>query len=545
MPALSIMKEERFVLKKKSALTLQTTITILVCSVVALSLLVTDILMSEEISQSTQKNQAEKATNIARIVSHSSLVIDALSKKRSEKDIQSYANELMQITHVQFIVVMDMHGIRKSHPDQNKIGKRFVGGDEGPVLHGKENVSIAKGTLGYSLRAFSPVYSGNRKQIGAVAVGISLNMVNQDVKNSRNMIYIAIGLGIIVGIIGALFLARKVKKTMFGLEPYEIARLLEERNAMLQSTKEGILAIDQNTCITLINNEGLRLFKEAGINENPVGSLVDSCFPQLQLKNILETGIPKINEEIHLSNITLLSNQLPIIVGNTIVGAVATFRDKTEMNQLAEQLTGVKLYAEALRAQSHEFMNKLHVILGLVHLKHYDKLADYITFISDHLQNEVGYIAKKLKDPALAGFILGKMSYARECSTELVFDGQGVLPEPHNPELTHELITILGNLVDNALEAVAAQSDKHIDIYFEYLDDQLLFEVSDNGPGLTESLAQQAFMKGISSKGKNRGYGLYLVKSSIEKLHGEIELFSSPEKGTRITFTIPYSRKEV
>ncbi|MED1204464.1 DcuS/MalK family sensor histidine kinase [Heyndrickxia acidicola] len=539
------MKEEKFVLKKKSALSLQTRIALLVCSVVALSLLVTDFLMSEEISRTTQKNLAEKATNIARIVSHSSIVINALSKKTNEQDIQNYANELMHITQVQFIVVMDMHGIRKSHPDPNQIGKRFVGGDEGPVLHGKENVSIAKGTLGYSLRAFSPVYSEDGKQIGAVAVGISLNNVNKDVKNSRYMIYVAIVLGIIVGIIGALFLGKKVKNTMFGLEPYEIARLLEERNAMLQSTKEGIIAIDQNTCITLINSEGLRLLKEAGIVENPVGCLVDSCFPQLLLKNILETGIPKINEEIHLSNITLLSNQLPIIVGHSIVGAVATFRDKTEMNHLAEQLTGVKLYAEALRAQSHEFMNKLHVILGLVNLKHYDKLADYITFISDHLQQEVGYIVKKVKDPALAGFILGKISYARECSTELLFDGQGVLPEPHTPELTHELITILGNVVDNALEAVSGQTERRIEIFYEYLDGQLSFEVIDNGPGLSESIAKQVFMKGFSSKGTNRGYGLYLVKSSIDKLHGEIELFSTAEKGTRFIFTIPYIAKEV
>jgi two-component system, CitB family, sensor histidine kinase MalK len=525
--------------RKILRLRLQTTITILVCSVVALALFVTDLLISEEVGRTTLKNQEDKALNIARMTAHSPVVVEALNGQREEKDIQDYTNEITKITKVEFIVVMDMNGIRKSHPNPQQIGLHFVGGDEGPVLHGHEHFSTAKGTLGYSLRAFTPVFTKDGKQIGAVAVGLSLNKVKQDVSSGKKVIYLAVIFGILVGVIGAIFLARKIKDSMFGLEPAEIGKLLEERSAMLQSTKEGILAVDQDGRITLANNEALRLFQEAGIKDNPVSHFVDEVIPQLNLKEVLETGNIKINEEIDLSGITLFSNHLPIIVNNEIVGAIATFRNKTEINQLAEELTGVKLYAEALRAQSHEFLNKLHVVLGLVHLEQYDKLADYINQISDHLENQVGYLVSKIKDPALAGFILGKMSYAREMGAELSFTGEGIFPEHKSPDMAHELITILGNLIDNALEALSDQEYKKVNVYFEIFDDELLIEVADNGPGIKKEHLDEIFTKGFSTKGNNRGIGLFLVKRSLEKIHGDVEIQTEFNKGTRFMISIP------
>ncbi|MGG3466089.1 DcuS/MalK family sensor histidine kinase [Neobacillus pocheonensis] len=525
---------------KKPRFRLQTTITFLVCGVVALALMVTDLLISQEIGNTTKTNQSEKAMNIARMTAHSPLVIEALEQKRSEGDIQGYTNDMAKATNVEFIVVLDMKGIRKSHPNPDKIGERFVGGDEGPVLQGHEHISTAKGTLGYSLRAFTPIFASNGKQIGAVAVGISLDKVKQDVKNSKKVILLAVIFGVLIGVIGAVFLARKIKKSMFGLEPFEIGTLLEERSAMLQSTKEGILAVDQDARITLINNEALRLFEEAGIKDNPAGRLADEYIPQLHIKNVLETGEPRLNEEIDLSGITLLTNQLPIRLGNEMVGAITTFRNKTEINKLAKELTGVTLYAEALRAQSHEFLNKLHVILGLVHLKRYEKLAEYIDQISDHLQNEVGYLISKIKDPALAGFILGKMSYAREMGAELTFTGEGVLPEPASPEITHKLITIIGNLIDNSLEAFTDQEHKQVSVHVDYYDHEIFIEVADNGPGIDEELAEKIFLKGVSTKGNDRGIGLFLMKQSIEKLQGNLEVSTKVGEGTKFTLTIPY-----
>lgn len=523
---------------------LQTTITLLVCGVVALALLVTDILGSEEIGRTIHSDQADKAMTVARMMAHSPIIINGLQQKDAELDIEPYTNQMRKATHVEFIVVFDMNGIRKSHPNPSKIGKHFVGGDEGPVLHGHEHISTAKGTLGYSLRAFSPVYASDGHQIGAVAVGISLNKVKNNIKNNQNVIYIAAIFGLLIGTIGAIILARKIKKSMFGLEPVEIGKLLEERSAMLQSTKEGILAIDQDARITLINNEALRLLNEAGIKENPIGKLVNDVIPQSTLKKVLVTGQPRLNQEVDLSGMTLIANQLPITVSDKRVGAITTFRNKTEIHQLAEELTGVKLYAEALRAQSHEFMNKLHVILGLVQLEKYEKLTDYIDQISDHLQNEVGYISSKIKDPALAGFILGKMSYARESGADLNFSGEGGLPEPKLPETTHELITILGNLIDNALDVLKNQANKTVSVQFNYDGQVLHIEVADNGPGIEKSVINTIFHKGVSTKGKDRGIGLYLVKHSLERLNGQLEFSTEGGKGTRFSLTIPYEVRD-
>ena len=528
----------------KPFFSLQTIMTLLVCGVVALSLAVTDILISQRIADNTQQNLADKATTTARIVAHSPLVIEALNGQRAETDIQPFANDLRQISAVEFVVVMDMQGIRKSHPDINKVGQPFVGGDEGAALKGQDYVSKGQGTLGMSLRAFTPIVNSTGKQVGAVAVGLLLNNVNQAVSQSRLIIYIGVGFGLLVGIIGALLIARKIKDIMFGLEPKEIAKMLEERSAMLQSVREGILAIDNDSRITLANAAALRLLNQAGISGDPVGRKIEDCIPNTLMKNVLETGHEELDQELDMFGITLVTNIIPLCVNGKNVGAIATFRDKTEIKQMAEELTGVLLYADALRAQAHEFMNKLHVILGMVHMEYYDQLSKYISKIAHQHQSEVGFITRHVKDPVLAGFILGKMSYAREVGAKLVLFEDCFLPAPADPEVIHEIVTVLGNLVDNALEAVVDCPLKRIDVSFSYEDNILSLEVRDTGPGITNDLKTQIFTKGYSTKGTNRGLGLYLVKRSLDKLNGSIEIVSEEGQGTQFNVSLPYKSED-
>ncbi|OIK10551.1 two-component system sensor histidine kinase DcuS [Bacillus sp. MUM 116] len=528
----------------KPKIHLQTVITLMVCFVVVLAFLVTDVLISYRISNQTEKNQADKATHIAKIVAQTPLVIDGLKGIVDEKEIQRFASQIRKSTQVEFIVVMDMNGIRKSHPNKTEIGKHFVGGDEQDVLKGQEHVSIAKGTMGVSLRSFIPVYDEKHKQVGAVAVGISLEKVNQAVEQSRNIILIGTVFGILVGIIGALFLARKIKKILFGLEPSEIAKILEERSTMLQSTREGMLAVDQEGRITLVNNEAIRLFHKAGIQDSPIGRKIDGYLPNSRLTSVLKSGDPHYDQEQDLGGATIITNRVPIIVKGKIVGAIATFREKTEIKQLAEQLTGVKLYAEALRTQSHEFMNKLHVISGLIHMKNFERVSSYITDLVDHQQTEVNFVVSRFKDPVLAGFLLGKLSYARENGSELTIDGEGIIPEPLRQETTHELVTILGNLIDNALDALKDSMIKSVNFRFDYYEGQLVFEIHDTGKGIPESAVDQLFIKGYSTNGQDRGIGLYLVKQSIESLNGTIEVISTEGKGTTFIVFMPYQSKE-
>ncbi|HET7657201.1 MAG TPA: DcuS/MalK family sensor histidine kinase [Bacillales bacterium] len=521
---------------------LQTTITMLVCIVVIVALVVTGILIGEVEARQTKKDLSEKVMNMARVVGHSPIVINGLQEKNKSSQIAEYAAKMRRLANVRFIVVMDMNGIRLSHPDKWKIGKHFVGGDEKRALHGQEYVSVAVGTLGKSLRAFEPIYDKNGKQIGAVAVGILMNHVRQVVLQSLIVIYFGLGVGLAVGMLGALFLARKIKKILFGLEPPEIANLLQERNAMMESVREGILAVNNKGEILVANASAISLFERAGMQGDPIGKKVDEYLPFSHLPHVVETGVAEYDQERHLNGVTWVANRVPIIIEGKVVGAIATFRDKTELKQLAEQLTGVKMYAEALRVKTHEFINKLHVIVGMVHIGAFERLASYVRQLTEQYQMEVGTVSRLVKDPVLAGFLLSKISYSREQLVNLRISGEYVLPQSDDPEIIDDLITILGNLIDNAVEAVQESESKNIDVFIEHENDWLMIFVKDTGHGIPQSLTEKVFQKGFSTKGKNRGYGLFLLKQSIERLGGKLS-FSTNAEGTMFKVELPYRRK--
>jgi two-component system, CitB family, sensor histidine kinase MalK len=524
---------------------LSTIIIFFVCLVVLLSLMITDLLISHTVSENIRKNQEEKAQIVARTVAKSHVVINGLKDGQNLSALQEYTNEIQTATGVLFVVVMDMNGIRKTHPNAELIGKRFVGGDEKKALKGKEYVSTSKGTLGVSVRAFTPIYSENHEQIGAVAVGISLKSVETALGRSHKNILIVTVLGLIIGIIGAIMLARYIKKILLGLEPFAIAKILEERSTMLQSVHEGIIAVDHSSTVTLVNKSALQIFKKAGLSQEPVGMKLYEYLPSSRLDQVLQTGQHELDEEQTINGVSILVNRVPLVVNGQIVGAISTFRDKTEVNQLAEQLTGVRTYAEALRAQSHEFMNRLHVILGMVQMKSYGELSDFIRTLVNYRNQEFGNITEHIKDPALAGFIMGKLSYAREENVDLSIESDTIIPEPASNKTTHDLITILGNLIDNAIEAMKDTEDKTLEVNFTYEDTWLTIEVFDSGPGIPLDLQKRIFEKGYSSKGENRGYGLYLVAKSIQDLDGELTIDSKLQLGTNFHIRIPYEAKEV
>jgi CitB family two-component system sensor histidine kinase MalK len=528
----------------KTVLKLRTKITLLVFVVVALALFTANLVISEKVEENTERSQAEKAADIARIIARSSVVINGLTGKGSAAEVQAFTEEIRQVTNVEFIVVMDMNSIRLSHPNIGRIGEPFVGGDEGAVLAGQEYISEAIGTLGPSLRAFCPVYGPDGRQVGAVSVGILLDKVQQAVDQSRAGIYLAILIGLFVGIIGAIILAGNVKKTLFGLEPSAFARLMQERVAMLQSVREGIIAVDKDARITLVNGEGLRLMARAGLTGDPLGQDVETFVPNTRLKDILQTGVAEFDQEQDLGGLILLTNRVPVAVEGEIVGAIATFRDKTEIKQLAEQLTGVRNYAEALRSQAHEFMNKLHVILGMVRLECFDELTAYISDVAQQYQHEVGFVARRIKDPVLAGFLIGKLSRAREAGVELNLDEDSYLPTTDDPAVIHELITISGNLVDNAFDAVEKSPRKKVDISLTCENEVLSLVVSDSGGGVPPEQRQDIFIQGYSTKAADRGMGLFLVRRSLDKLGGQIAVAAGPGGGARFTVKLPYHAKE-
>ncbi|MFG6150195.1 DcuS/MalK family sensor histidine kinase [Halobacillus sp. B23F22_1] len=526
---------------KNSRFKLSTMIIFYVLLVVLFSLLITDLLITESTSDEIRDQLEEKALIVSRSVAESEIVQEELQNQSDDRVIQDYASRIQEASDVLFVVVMNMEGIRRSHPDPELIGESFVGGDEQRVLDGEEYISISEGTLGHSVRAFTPIYGTDGEQVGAVSIGISLDAVEASLQRSHRNILIGSFIGVLVGIIGAFLLARYIKKSLFGLEPAAIARIHEERNRMLHSVREGIVAVDAEAKITLVNKSARDIFQKAGIQVNdPQGLHISDYLPHSMLERVLQTGEAELDEEQVINGSSIIVNRVPLIVNEEVVGAISTFRDKTEVNQLAEQLTGVRLYAESLRAQSHEFKNKLHVLLGLIEMQSYKDVKSYIKQLVDHQVHETDTITSKIKDPALAGFMIGKLSYAREQQIQLSINCETIVPAPKDSKLTHELVTIIGNLLDNAIESLASSEEKKISLLLSYVDELLTIEITDTGTGIKENRQEEIFEKGMSSKGNDRGYGLHLVKTSVEDQEGSIELYSKVNEGTTFTVIIPY-----
>ncbi|WP_338009797.1 ATP-binding protein [Staphylococcus arlettae] len=312
---------------------------------------------------------------------------------------------------------------------------------------------------------------------------------------------------------------------------------------MLQSVHEGIVAVNRDGRINLVNKSAQDIFNKAGLPSDPIGMPITDYMDSTQLPTVLETGKPEHDEEQNINGLKILVNRVPLYVNNEIVGAISTFRDKTEMDQLSQQLVGVQTYAETLRAQSHEFRNRLHVIQGMLQMENYDDLQLYINDIVEHGSEEDDNIATHIKDAALAGFLIGKLSLAREQNITLTIINKTVIPEPQHSYLTHEIITIVGNLIDNSMDSLTTASTKSIDVQLKYDLEHLYIDVIDSGKGLCDEVKHKIFEKGYSTKGNHRGYGLYLVKQSIDKVQGNITITTPEHAGTMFSVTIPYPER--
>jgi len=502
-------------------LQLRARITLLVSLILALAMLLTGVMVHWRIEQQTRETLGEKVMLLSRIMSEAEVVRGGLTGQRPPGQVQDYAEQLRLTSGVDYVVVMDMEGLRLSHPNRALIGARFAGGDDADVYRGRSYLSVATGTLGVSLRAFTPVRVGDR-QVGAVAVGLLQSGVDRAVVSVRKRIALGGFIGFAAGVLGALYLAGRIKRILMGMEPQEISTVLQQRNAMLHSVREGIIGVNQDLVVTLVNEEAMRLFALAGSHGELVGHNVEEVLPSSRLRTVMATGQAEYDQEGDILGLPILTNRVPVLVDGRITGAVATFRDKSEVNRLAEQLTGVRFYADALRAQTHEFMNKLHVILGLVRLEEYERLKTFITGVAGRFDDEVGFVVQRIKDPVIAGFLLARFASAREQNILMHLDPDASFPPCPNEAAAHDLVTVLGNLLENAVEAIADGPRREIHVSLAPEDDLLHLSVADSGPGLPDEVLAQAFTLGFSTKGDHRGLGLWQAARTVEAHGGRL-----------------------
>ena len=518
-------------------LKLRTKIALLSFTLVLLSVLLAGVVIVERTTAAEEKEIGMRALAIARTVAELKDLQENLGKPDGAKAIQPIAERIRLATGVEYVVAFDMDRVRYSHPLEDRIGTVFDDGDEWPSLRKQEYLSQAVGVAGPSVRAFVPVMTDEgTRQVGAVAVGILVPTITEALRALRLQLYSSLLIGVIFGVVGSFFLARNIKKNMFSLEPQEIARILEERVAIFQSMGEGVIAVDREFKITVKNTEARRII---GDRQGEVEEILPQDPVRAGINDAMETGETHFNRELAMSETLVLANFLPIKVKEKVVGGVITFRDKTEVNKMAEELTGVKTFIEGLRVQNHEYLNKLHTIAGLIQLNKHQEALDYVFAVTEEQQEVTRFLSKHILNPAVAGLLLGKYNRAKELKVEMFFDHDSFLGEvPVNIE-TSTLVIIIGNLVENALEAVVGQKLREVHCYIKQELNELVISVEDTGPGISPDLQQKIFERGFTTKGlDNRGIGLYLVKTAVDKASGRLKL-ESGNWGTRFLVKLP------
>lgn len=344
------------------------------------------------------------------------------------------------------------------------------------------------------------------------------------------------------GFIGANLLARNIKQSIFGMEPKEIASLLNQRTTILESTFEGIIALDQNGLITLMNQEAHRLLPSM---TPKTGLPAEQFFHNLDLNELLATGRAIYNQQQVIDESIVVYNCVPIQHHQQILGAVITLRDLTEFKKVAEELMEVKSYTQALRSQSHEFMNKLQSISGLIQLGRHETALSLLHETAATHQEIISFLSKSFSTSAVSGILLGKFNRARELNIDFNIDRSSYIPKNTNiPD--HELVSIVGNLIENSFEALKTSSipNKTVVVRIRPTGKNLKVIIADNGPGILPEIKQSIFKRGVTSKkGINKGIGLSLIKQYVDNLHGKINFRSG--KFTIFIVTIPFHKEAI
>lgn len=523
-------------------LRLSAQIFILVASMIVLTLGVALLLFNYQLRANLEDAQGERVMGLAAVLADRSDVQTALAATPIVRDprsaLRQHIEGLRERLGVDFITVMDLDHLRLTHPDPDEVGRYFRGGDEGAALEGESYVSRSEGTLGVSIRGFSPVRDGDGAVIGAVATGVTLDRVGLLLAERRQSLLLGIALLMVVGAAGAWCLARYIKRILLGFEPHQISQWVQQRQAMLASLHEGVLAIDGAGEVTLINPAASQLLNPHGSNG---GAGPMAGIPASTLRELFDGEAPTLNRRLTLNGRALIVNRVPIRGERSAGGSVVTLRDRSEVNRLAEELTGVSRYAQALRASTHEFKNRLHVILGLVQLRDLGRLERYLRELDDTLIAPAAARIAGVRDPVLAGFLLAKGSEARERRVTFEIELDSEIPAPGESETIHLLVSIIGNLVENAFEAVTGRESPQVSLTLGVDDGALSLHVSDNGAGMSEEQRQRAAEQGFSSKGEGRGYGLAMVGTHVESLGGTLALYSTLGRGTLVEVTVPYA----
>ncbi|HET9647821.1 MAG TPA: sensor histidine kinase [Microlunatus sp.] len=511
--------------------------------ILALQLLVVGVVVAVglalaylDASRDQREQAVQKVLAVATTTADSPQILRALRTPDPSSQLQPWAEGIRADTGTDFVVVMSPDGVRYTHPDPSQLGGRYRG-SIAEAQRGEVHVEEYTGTLGPSVRAVVPVRDGGRI-VALVSVGITTAAIERSLLPTLPTIALAAAIVLVVGALGAWAISRRLHRQTHGLGEREITRMFEYYDAVLHAVREGLVLLDRSGRIQLVNDEGRDLL---GLGDDAVGCQISALgLPEPLVDSV--QGEATAVDEIHLVGPRMLVvNKTPAVWQGRTVGSVITLRDHTDLQAISGELDTAKGLADTLRSQNHEAANRLHTVVSLIEMGRTDDAVEFATRELEVAQRLTDRVVSAVDDPVLAAVLLGKSAQAQERGVEFRVD-----PESFVSDLTvdpQSVVTMIGNLVDNALDAVTeTEPPRQVAVLVTGGADHFRLVVEDSGPGLTPEEARQAFRRGWSTKGTagglGRGIGLALVVQAVRRHGGTVSVDRSPLGGARFTIVI-------
>jgi two-component system CitB family sensor kinase len=471
-----------------------------------------------------------RALAVARTLAADPAIVEAAAAEDPGRVLPARAEAVGRQNGALFVVITDRHGIRLAHPVPDRIGQP-VSTDPSAVLSGHEEINVERGTLGLSARGKTPLTQPDGTIVGEVSVGFRIADVRGYVWQQLGIGALVAGCALLLGVAGSALLSRRLKRLTLGLEPAELAELVREREAVLRGISEGVLAVDAAGRVSVCNSEAVRLL---GVDPRP-GEPVDEVG--------LAPGLLAVLERREADNLITVAGDRVLVVNYSDVrrdgrdlGGVLTLRDRTDLENVTRELDSVRTLSNALRASRHEFANRLHVLSGLLQNDHRDEALEYLHAVAGGAVASAGPVGA-VDDPYLQAFVQAKTAEAAERDVRLsLSDTSWVGTRVTAPV---EVTTVLGILVDNALEAArrGARRPAWVDVALLSDDDDLHISVVDSGDGVDPSLGEEVFTAGVTTCGEQgRGLGLALARQAARQLGGDVTLAATGGEGHGAVF---------
>ncbi|KAA1023087.1 sensor histidine kinase [Pseudonocardia sp. EV170527-09] len=485
-------------------------------------------------SESFRETEGRRMLSVAEDVASVPTVREALQTRRYDL-LPSFARSAENLSGADEIEIVDAGLVVRTSPDPSRVRQRF---DPGASTAPRGRAWVGNSD-GRTVVAQVPVIDDRGAVAGLVSAGIRAPSLWESLAGARAETGALLGLALGVGVLGSLLLARRVRRQTLGLEPDEIVELVQRREAMLLGIKEGVVGLDTANRITLLNPVARELLELPGARE---GDAVADLGLDDRLREVLTGAADGEDQLVLLDTRALVLNRRPVRIEGRygrIVGAVVTLRDRTELTTLQHRLDASHTVTDTLRAQAHEFSNRLHTIAGLTELGEHDEVRRFVAGIVAASEGWRREVTASVGDPATAALLVAKNSQAAERGVELALDPESRLDptDPdHDPDLSADLVTVLGNLIDNAIDATAGrEGPRRIEIGLagggDTDGDEVWIEVRDSGPGIASELAEEVFRAGYSTKAAEiggRGLGLALARQACLRRGGTIAVRPAP-----------------